>query len=134
MTKGDVLKLFSMLNALHPKSPHPEKNDSVVLAWSYALEPYTYDAVKDAALCRSRECRFYPDNVAELLEYLPPPLPGMEQMEAAPAVPQGEGWHVDWCREHEARCHAAGIPTATEAHRQGIPSDEWCAMAERAGV
>lgn len=67
MTKDDINKLFFLLKQFYPKI---NKGDTFKLAWEMALEPYSYEQVKEATLAHVREKKFFPD-IAEIVERIP---------------------------------------------------------------
>jgi len=58
MDNSAVKKLFTLLEQFYPNKK-PSKN--LIAAWSLALEPYPYDAVKAAAVDHARKSKFFPD-------------------------------------------------------------------------
>ena len=85
MDKTDVVKLFSLLEILHPSGKKPTGNPAIT-AWAMVLAPYDYEAVKAAAVKRARGNRFFPDP-AEIIEFVAEDKPqgGDSDRYAAPA-------------------------------------------------
>ena len=67
----EVKKLWALLGELYPRQ---KQNDSEnrLLAWSMALEPFEYTAIREAALAHARQCDYYP-SISELTAHLPNP-------------------------------------------------------------
>ena len=106
-------------------------------AWYRVLKPYSYDECMEALeeFTRRSEKPPKPRDVANLIpdssgssskdsvrrETVPPPE------ETSPTLWRDYVRHVRAFRE-------AGIPTAIEAKHSGITYDEWCRMANEAGL
>ena len=71
MDSNDVKKLWALLAELYPRQPQ-EGTKARLAAWALALEPYDYDAIRDAALAHARKNAYYP-SISEITSELPPP-------------------------------------------------------------
>lgn len=71
MDSNDVKKLWALLAELYPRQPQ-EGTKTRLAAWALALEPYDYDAIRDAALAHARKNAYYP-SISEITQELPPP-------------------------------------------------------------
>lgn len=69
MDKTDVEKLWALLRELYPRQKQKDSEERK-LAWALALEPFSYGAVRQAALAHARESDYYP-SVAELVKRFP---------------------------------------------------------------
>lgn len=69
MTKAEIDKLCLLLKQFYPKKNY---SDNFKLSWKMALEPYSYDQVKNAVLEHVRESQFFPD-IYDLTKRLPSP-------------------------------------------------------------
>lgn len=109
MTKSDVGKLFSLLRELYPRQPQPETAERS-LAWFLALEPYTYEAVRAAALMHARRSDYYP-SVSEIAAGLP-----VQEMQEK--KPRGEhAWMAQYMTpEYEARFPSSGVSKYAREH------------------
>ena len=132
MTKNDVEKLFTLLETLCPREPKKPRDAATVGAWLLVLEPYTYEAVRAAAVARARENRFSPDP-AELVSYLPD-LPAVEPMRGVYRDKTVEALRESW-RELLGRRADAGIPaTVTQARTAGLDLWTWLDGLDAAGL
>lgn len=135
MEKRDVLKLWDMLDTLYTDTPadkRPARDDKTIYAWQLALEPYTYEDIKRAALEHVRKNRFYPA-IAELITNIVVAAPAPTASElTGTSVKQAEAdaRQRRWYEAHVARRHALGLPTGVEAKKRGIPFREYCRMVE----
>ena len=98
------------------------------------MAPWDYEDVKQAVIVRARENRFYPD-VYELVPFLPKlEKPNAEEAPMPePSDAYLEKFYAKAGEQHE-RWHEAGIPTPSEAKKQGMTYAEWCALADMRGV
>lgn len=135
MDRQDVKKLFALLETLCPSAAKKPRDAATLAAWAMVLEPYTYEAIKGAAITRARENRFFPDP-AELVAYLPQDCPIEPAQEAAPSGGGGDvGLMRDhWISQREARAKA-GLPVSAFAARAlGMSAAEWYDALEQAGI
>jgi len=131
MDKNDVIKLFNLLETLYGGHKRPRDN-ATLSVWASVLKLWSYEEVREAAINRAREKRFFPDP-SELVEYLP--------------YRRDDSWVLQYISdrmteaekrtaEHAARIreiyHAAGLPTASEAKSMGINHAAWCEMVNKA--
>ena len=98
------------------------------------MEPWSYEDAKQAVIIRARENRFPPD-ASELVPYLPKPEQPSENAPepAEPTPAQLEKFYVKYKALHE-RWKSAGIPTPSEAKKQGMTYADWEKMAKGADV
>lgn len=130
MEKQEVHKLFNLLETLHAGQKRP-RDIGTITAWADVLALWTYEAVREAAIKRAQKGnRYFPD-AAELVEYLPKPEVSDDYEPIDVDKYRNEKWEKITAWRH-VQYHAAGIPTAIEAKRQGIPYREWCAMVDAA--
>lgn len=126
MTKDDVIKLFNLLEELY--HGHRRSRDNVTLSiWATVLEPWSYAEVRDAVVTRARVNRHFPDP-SEIAEFLP--------LRTKQDASFGKDMH--FCNAEERlsaraaeireKYHAAGLPTPSEAKKQGIGFEAWCDM------
>ena len=134
MRKEDIQKLFNLIETLYPSAKKNPRTPAVLEAWALVLEPWGYEDAKQAVVIRARENRFPPD-ASELVPYLPkleqPPAEAPELAEPTPA--QLEKFYAK-CEALHERWKAAGIPTPSEAKKQGMTYADWETMAKGAGV
>lgn len=69
MDSNDVKKLWALLAELYPRQPQTGTKERLA-AWMLALEPYDYDAIRDAALAHARKNAYYP-SISEITQELP---------------------------------------------------------------
>ena len=69
MDSNDVKKLWALLAELYPRQPQ-EGTKARLAAWMLALEPYDYDAIRDAALAHARKNAYYP-SISEITQERP---------------------------------------------------------------
>lgn len=133
MNKQDIAKLFALLGTIYPNAKNPT-GFATVSAWQMILEPWDYEAAKQAVILRARENPFYP-NPSELVPYLPKPeTPNAEKAPMPePSDAYLEKFYAKAGEQHE-RWHEAGIPTPSEAKKQGMTYAAWCALADMRGV
>ena len=118
MEKQDTRRLFSLIETIYPNAKQ---------------QPRTA-ADLEAVIVRARENRFYPD-VYELVPFLPK-LETPKAKEASMPEPSDaylEKFYAKAGEQHE-RWHEAGIPTPSEAKKQGMTYAAWCALADMRGV
>lgn len=138
MQKSEVENLFNLLEQFYPNAKQL-CSKPVQVAWVLALEPYAYEDAKAAAIAYARKNKFFPD-VADITGGLAPIEPEKEG-----AAPDPAFGNYSYMRNHvaalrdagtalEARYHASGVVTLTEAKRQGMGYDKWEEMCRAAGV
>ena len=134
MSREEIQKLFNLIETLYPSAKKNPRTPAVIEAWALVLEPWSYKAAKQAVVVRARENRFPPD-ASELVPYLPKPeQPSENTTEPAEPTPaQLEKFYAKSEALHE-RWKAAGIPTPSEAKKQGMTYAGWEAMSKGAGV
>jgi hypothetical protein len=134
MEKQDTRRLFSLIETIYPNAKQQSRTAADLEAWTLVLAPWDYEDVKQAVIVRARENRFYPD-VYELVPFLPK-LERPNAEEAPMPEPSNaylEKFYAKAGEQHE-RWHEAGIPTPSEAKKQGMTYAEWCALADMRGV
>ena len=134
MEKQDIKRLFNLIGTLYPSSKQQPRTPADLEAWTLVLEPWAYEDAKQAVVLRARENRFPPD-ASELVPYLPKPE-ARKAKEAPMPEPSDiylEKFYAKYKALHE-RWKAAGIPTPSEAKKQGMTYVEWCALADMRGV
>jgi hypothetical protein len=139
MQKSDVESLFNLLEQFYPNAKQL-CSKPVQAAWVLALEPYAYEDAKAAAIAYARKNKFFPD-VADITGGLSPIEP--EKQETTTPDPAFGDYssmknHVAALKAVAAaideRYHQAGVPTLTEARRQGMGHDKWEELCRNAGV
>ena len=134
MEKQDTQRLFNLIETLYPSSRQQPRTPADLEAWTLVLEPWAYEDAKQAVILRARENRFPPD-ASELVPYLPKP-----ETPKAEETPMPEPSNADLEKfyakagEQRERWHEAGIPTPSEAKKQGMTYAAWCALADMRGV
>lgn len=133
MEKQDIAKLLTLLGTIYPNVKKP-KGEAVVEAWFLVLEPWSYEDAKRAVILRARDNIYFP-NPSELVPYLPKPeIPKTKEAPMPePSDAYLEKFYAKAGEQHE-RWHEAGIPTPSEAKKQGMTYAEWCALADMRGV
>ena len=133
MEKQDIAKLLTLLGTIYPNVKKP-KGEAVVEAWFLVLEPWSYEDAKRAVILRARDNIYFP-NPSELIPYLPKPEPpkAKEAPMPEPSDAYLEKFYAKAGEQHE-RWHEAGIPTPSEAKKQGMTYAAWCALADMRGV
>ena len=121
MDSTDVKKLWALLAELYPRQPQ-EGTKARLAAWALALEPYDYDAIRDAALAHARKNAYYP-SISEITSELPQnkdrPSSGKEWEKIAEK--QEEAAAQPFSVSRYAREHGlAGGKAAGEAHDLGL--------------
>lgn len=134
MEKQDTRRLFSLIETIYPNAKQQSRTAADLEAWTLVLAPWDYEDVKQAVIVRARENRFYPD-VYELVPF----LPKLEKPNAEEApMPEPSDAYLEkfYVRagEQRKRWHDAGIPTPSEAKKQGMTYADWGKMAKGAGV
>lgn len=134
MEKQDTRRLFSLIETIYPNAKQQSRTAADLEAWTLVLAPWDYEDVKQAVIVRARENRFYPD-VYELVPFLPKlEKPNAEEGPMPePSNAYLEKFYAKAGEQHE-RWHEAGIPTPSEAKKQGMTYAEWCALADMRGV
>ena len=138
MRKSEVESLFNLLEQFYPNAKQL-CSKTVQAAWVLAVEPYAYEDAKAAAIAYARKNKFFPD-VADITGGLTPIEPEKEEATPDPAFGDYSCMrnHVAALRdarmELEARFHAAGVVTITEAKAQGMGYDKWAELCRDAGV
>ena len=134
MEKQDTRRLFSLIETLYPSSKQQPRTPADLEAWTLVLKPWAYEDAKQAVVLRARENRFPPD-ASELVPYLPKPE-ARKAKEAPMPEPSDAYLEKFYVRagEQRKRWHDAGIPTPSEAKKQGMTYADWEKMAKGAGV
>lgn len=134
MEKQDTKRLFNLIETLYPSSKQQPRTPADLEAWTLVLEPWAYEDAKQAVILRARENRFPPD-ASELVHYLPKPETpkAKEAPMPEPSDAYLEKFYVR-AGEQRKRWHDAGIPTPSEAKKQGMTYADWEKMAKGAGV
>ena len=134
MEKQDIKRLFNLIETLYPSSKQQPRTPADLEAWTLVLEPWAYEDAKQAVILRARENRFPPD-ASELVPYLPKPETpkAKEAPMPEPSDAYLEKFYVR-AGEQRKRWHDAGIPTPSEAKKQGMTNADWEKMAKGAGV
>lgn len=133
MEKQDIAKLLTLLGTIYPNVKKP-KGEAVVEAWFLVLEPWSYEDAKRAVILRARDNIYFP-NPSELIPYLPKPEP--PKAKEAPMPEPSDAYLEKFyakAGEQRERWHEAGIPTPSEAKKQGMTYAAWCALADMRGV
>lgn len=134
MSREEIQKLFNLIETLYPSSKKNPRTPAVIEAWALVLEPWSYEAAKQAVIVRARENRFPPD-ASELVPYLP--KPETPKAEETPMPEPSDAYLEKFyakCETLHERWKAAGVPTPSEAKKQGMTYVGWEAMAKGAGV
>ena len=133
MEKQDITKLLTLLWTIYPNVKKP-KGEAMVEAWFLVLEPWSYEDAKKAVILRARDNIYFP-NPSELIPYLPKPEPPKAE-DAPMPEPSDADLEKFYAKagEQRERWHEAGIPTPSEAKKQGMTYAEWCALADMRGV
>lgn len=133
MEKQDIAKLLTLLGTIYPNVKKP-KGEAVVEAWFLVLEPWSYEDAKRAVILRARDNIYFP-NPSELIPYLPKPETPKAKESPMPELSDAylEKFYAKAGEQHE-RWHEAGIPTPSEAKKQGMTYAAWCALADMRGV
>lgn len=134
MEKQDTRRLFRLIETIYPNAKQQSRTAVDLEAWTLVLAPWDYEDVKQAVIVRARENRFYPD-VYELVPF----LPKLEKPNAEEdPMPEPSDIYLEkfYARagEQRERWHEAGIPTPSEAKKQGMTYAAWCALADMRGV
>lgn len=134
MEKQDTKRLFNLIETLYPSSKQQPRTPADLEAWTLVLKPWAYEDAKQAVVLRARENRFPPD-ASELVPYLPKPE-ARKAKEAPMPEPSDAYLEKFYVRvgEQRKRWHDAGIPTPSEAKKQGMTYADWEKMAKGAGV
>ena len=128
MEKQDTQRLCNLIETIYPNAKQQPRTPADLEAWTLVLEPWAYEDVKKAVIVRARENRFYPD-VYELAALLPKPETPMPE----PSDAYLEKFYAKAGEQHE-RWHETGIPTPSEAKKQGMTYAAWCALADMRGI
>ena len=134
MEKQDTKRVFNLIETLYPSSKQQPRTPADLEAWTLVLKPWAYEDAKQAVVLRARENRFPPD-ASELVPYLPKPE-ARKAKEAPMPEPSDAYLEKFYVRagEQRKRWHDAGIPTPSEAKKQGMTYADWEKMAKGAGV
>lgn len=134
MSREEIQKLFNLIETLYPSAKKNPRTPAVIEAWALVLEPWSYEAAKQAVVVRARENRFPPD-ASELVPYLPKPeTPKAEEVPMPePSDAYLEKFYAK-CETLHERWKAAGIPTPSEAKKRGMTYAGWESIAKGAGV
>jgi hypothetical protein len=126
VTKDDVIKLFNLLEELY--HGHRRSRDNVTLSiWATVLEPWSYAEVRDAVVTRARVNRHFPDP-SEIAEFLPLRTKRDDSVGKNMLFCGAEEKLSAHAAEIREKYHAAGLPTPSEAKKQGIGFEAWCDM------
>lgn len=134
MEKKDIQRLFNLIETIYPNARQQPRTPADLEAWTLVLEPWAYEDVKQAVIVRARENRFYPD-VYELAALLP--KPETPKAEEAPMPEPSDAYLEKFyakCETLHERWKAAGIPTPSEAKKQGMTYAGWESIAKGAEV
>ena len=134
MEKKDTQRLFNLIETIYPNARQQPRTPADLEAWTLVLAPWSYEDVKQAVIVRARENRFYPD-VYELAALLP--KPETPKAEESPMPEPSDAYLEKFYAKCEAlheRWKAAGVPTPSEAKKQGMTYAGWEAMAKGADV
>lgn len=134
MEKKDIQRLFNLIETIYPNARQQPRTPADLEAWTLVLEPWAYEDVKQAVIVRARENRFYPD-VYELAALLPKPK--TPKAEENPMPEPSDVYLEKFYAKYEAlyeRWKAAGVPTPSEAKKQGMTYADWESIAKGAGV
>ena len=133
MEKQDIAKLLTLLGTIYPNVKKP-KGEALVEAWFLVLEPWSYEDAKKAVILRARDNIYFP-NPSELIPYLPKPETPKTKEAPMPEPSDAylEKFYAKAGEQHE-HWHEAGIPTPSEAKKQGMTYAAWCALADMRGV
>ena len=134
MEKKDTQRLFNLIETIYPNARQQPRTPADLEAWTLVLEPWAYEDVKQAVISRARENRFYPD-VYELAALLP--KPETPKAKEAPMPEPSDAYLEKFyakCKALHERWKAAGIPTPSEAKKQGMTYAGWESIAKGAGV
>lgn len=133
MEKQDITKLLTLLGTIYPNVKKP-KGEAVVEAWFLVLEPWSYEDAKRAVILRARDNIYFP-NPSELIPYLP--KPETPKAKEAPMPEPSDAYLEKFYAKCEAlheRWKAAGIPTPSEAKKQGMTYAGWESIAKGADM
>lgn len=134
MEKKDTQRLFNLIETIYPNARQQPRTPADLEAWTLVLEPWAYEDVKQAVIARARENRFYPD-VYELAALLPKPK--TPKAEENPMPEPSDAYLEKFYAKSEAlheRWKDAGLPTPSEAKKQGMTYADWETMAKGADV
>ena len=108
MDKSEVKKLWALLAELYPRQTQAATPERLG-AWAMALEPYSYEQIRGAALAHARRNQYYP-SVAELTDHLP-------REEARAFTDAGIMWER-WIAEGKARDAADELGSVSRYARE----------------
>lgn len=136
MKRNEVGKLLDLLERLYQGKRRP-RDEVTAAIWVEVLKPWDYEQVRDAAILRARESRYFPDP-SELAEYLPKAAgraPVQDRRKPPGAVElahmeRARQWERAWNEELRAR----GLPTLHEASLTGLSPGAWAQLLREAGV
>lgn len=130
MDSNDVKKLWALLAELYPRQPQTGTKERLA-AWMLALEPYDYEAIRDAALAHARKNAYYP-SISEITQEIPQDHEawmdeyikdgsssgkGREKIAEKQEAEIGERFSVSkYAREHDLTWEQAAV----EAHNLGL--------------
>lgn len=137
MKRSDVPRLFDLLEQLYQGKRKP-RDEVTVAIWAEVLKPWPYEQVRDAAIKRARENRFFPDP-SELAEFLSPAPkeeePDERMRPASPSEMRSLQWGIEFRKLLTAVLEEKGLPTTSEAAKEaGMSYTDWMAAREAAGV
>lgn len=138
MNTKEFDKLWRLFEELFPAAVK-KKGINGRTVWERAMSPYSLEEATEATMKYARQNKFFPD-VADITGGLTPVEPEREEARPDPAFGDYSFMkkHVAALRDAgtalEARYHAAGVFTLTEAKRQGMDYAKWEEMCRSAGV
>lgn len=133
MEKRDTRRLFSLIETIYPNAKQQSRTAADLEAWTLVLAPWDYEDVKQAVIVRARETGF----TRMCMNWSHSSQNWKTQREGGPhagAVRRLSGKFYAKAGEQHERWHEAGIPTPSEAKKQGMTYAAWCALADMRGV
>jgi len=137
MNTEEFDKLWRLFASLFPAAVK-KRGPNAKEVWERAMSPYSLDEATEATLKYARQNKFFPD-VADITGGLAPVEPEMEEAKPDPAFGDYGCMkkHVAALRDVvtalDARYHAAGVVTLTEAKAQGMGYNKWAELCRSAG-
>ena len=137
MLKSEKEQVIHLLKTIYGRRLRSLSEDEEAV-WYLVLKPYSYDVCRETLLDYSRKNANVPqpNEIANMIEAtMPPPAPQKEKRIVTVLPPEETSptlWR-DYVR-HVRAFRTAGVPTAIEAKHSGITYDEWCRMANEAGL
>ncbi len=111
MEKKETEKLFRLVRSVYRKAEdfaETAENADTLLAWTLALELYSYDEVRNAFFCWARSSPF-PPKISELVAFMAPKTDARKG--------SGEAWQA---RIDAGRCIEAAGTVSRRARERGI--------------